>query len=111
MQQILVNLLSNATKFTDPGGHVSVECEASATAISVRVTDTGCGIPRDRLETIFQPFMQVDGGRRRTAEGTGLGLSISRDFATGMGGRLLADSQLGRGSTFTLVLPRVVAET
>ena len=107
LQQIIVNLLSNATKFTEPGGNVTVECESGATAVSIRVTDTGCGIPLDRLETAFQPFIQVDGGRRRTAEGTGLGLSISRDFAAGMGGQLLAESQLGRGSTFTLVLPRV----
>jgi signal transduction histidine kinase len=108
LQQILVNLLSNATKFTEPGGHVTVDWESRATAIVIRVTDTGCGIPPDRLETVFQPFIQVDGGRRRTVEGTGLGLSISRDFAAGMGGQLLADSQLGRGSTFTLVLPRVI---
>jgi signal transduction histidine kinase len=107
LQQILVNLLSNATKFTEPGGSVTVEWEGGPTAIQIHVADTGCGIPPDRLETVFQPFMQVDGGRRRPAEGTGLGLAISRDFAVGMGGQLLADSQLGRGSTFTLVLPRV----
>jgi signal transduction histidine kinase len=107
LQQILVNLLSNATKFTDPGGNVSVGCEEGEAMIRIHVTDTGCGIPPDRLESIFQPFMQVEGGRRRQVEGTGLGLSISRDLAVGMGGQLVAESQLGRGSTFTVVLPRV----
>jgi signal transduction histidine kinase len=107
LQQILVNLLSNATKFTDPGGDVSVDCEGGEAMVRIRVTDTGCGIPPDRLESIFQPFVQVEGGRRRQVEGTGLGLSISRDLAVGMGGQLLAESQLGRGSTFTVVLPRV----
>jgi signal transduction histidine kinase len=107
LQQILVNLLSNATKFTDPGGDVSVDCEGREAMVRIRVTDTGCGIPPDRLESIFQPFMQVEGGRRRQVEGTGLGLSISRDLAVGMGGQLLAESQLGRGSAFTVVLPRV----
>jgi signal transduction histidine kinase len=107
LQQILVNLLSNATKFTEPGGHVTVEWEGGASAVRLRVIDTGIGIPPDRLETVFQPFIQVEGARRRASEGTGLGLSISRAFAVGMGGQLLVDSQLGRGSTFTLVLPRV----
>jgi signal transduction histidine kinase len=80
-----------------------------ATTIHIRVADTGCGIPADRLDVVFQPFEQVDGGRRRHGEGTGLGLSISRDFAVGMGGQLLAESQLGRGSTFTVVLPRITS--
>jgi signal transduction histidine kinase len=109
LQQILVNLLSNATKFTDPGGHVSVECEGMATTIQIHVADTGCGIPPDRLDTVFQPFVQVDGGRQPQWQGTGLGLAISRDFAVGMGGQLLAESQLGRGSTFTIVLPRITS--
>jgi signal transduction histidine kinase len=107
LQQILVNLLSNATKFTDPGGRVSVDFEGGEELVHIRVADTGCGIPPDRLESIFQPFMQVEGAHRRQVEGTGLGLSISRDLAVGMGGQLLAESQLGRGSTFTVVLPRV----
>jgi signal transduction histidine kinase len=106
LQQILVNLLSNATKFTDPGGDVSVDFEGGESVVHIRVADTGCGIPPDRLESIFQPFIQVEGGRRRQVEGTGLGLSISRDLAVGMGGQLFAESQLGRGSTFTVVLPR-----
>jgi signal transduction histidine kinase len=106
LQQILVNLLSNATKFTDPGGSVLVECSADTTTVRLRVADTGSGIPPDRLDTVFVPFMQVEGARRRPVEGTGLGLAISRDFAIGMGGQLLAESELGKGSSFTIVMPR-----
>jgi signal transduction histidine kinase len=107
LQQILVNLLSNATKFTDADGAVEVECSADASMVHLRVSDTGSGIPPDRLEAVFVPFMQVDERRRRPVEGTGLGLAISRDFAVGMGGQLLAESELGKGSTFTILIPRV----
>jgi signal transduction histidine kinase len=107
LQQILVNLLSNATKFTDAEGHVSIECAPANAMVELRVVDTGCGIPTDRLQSVFDPFVQVvEADRQRAGQGTGLGLSISRDFAAGMGGRLLASSELGKGSTFTIVLPR-----
>jgi len=107
LQQILVNLLSNATKFTDAEGSVCVDCQANALTVSLRVTDTGSGIPPERLESVFVPFMQVEGTRRPRVEGTGLGLAISRDFAAGMGGQLLAESVLGKGSTFSIVMPRL----
>jgi signal transduction histidine kinase len=108
LQQILVNLLSNATKFTEPGGQVRLEFDAvgEGPAVHIRVSDSGCGIPPDRLESVFEAFVQVDGAPRRQSQGTGLGLAISRDFAVAMGGQLLAESQLGKGSTFTVVLPR-----
>jgi signal transduction histidine kinase len=106
LQQILVNLLSNATKFTEPDGHVRVECGAVASTVHIRVSDSGCGIPPDRLESVFEAFVQVDGVQRRESQGTGLGLAISRDFAVAMGGQVLAESQVGRGSSFTVVLPR-----
>lgn len=70
------------------------------------VTDTGIGIPADRLDSVFEPFVQVSGPLPRPLGGTGLGLSISRDFARGMGGQLFVESEIGKGSTFTLVLPR-----
>lgn len=69
------------------------------------MTDTGSGIPPDKLDSIFQPFVQVDVSRTRGAEGTGLGLAISRDLADGMKGELVAESTPGEGSTFTLYLP------
>lgn len=71
----------------------------------VRVSDTGIGIPEDKQDVIFDPFVQVQHGFTRTAEGTGLGLAISRDLARGMGGDLRARSVDGEGSRFTLVLP------
>jgi PAS domain S-box-containing protein len=105
VQQILINLLGNAAKFTPAGGRVTLEARPSgerAPRLLLRVIDTGIGIPAEKLDAIFQPFVQVGGG---TVEGTGLGLAISRDLARGMGGNLLAESELGRGSVFTLLLP------
>ncbi|HEV7838098.1 MAG TPA: GAF domain-containing sensor histidine kinase [Gemmatimonadaceae bacterium] len=106
LQQILLNLLSNAIKFTGKGGKVTVNCTAKTDRMEVHVTDTGIGIPRDKLEHIFEPFVQLDRGQTAGAEGTGLGLAISRDLARAMNGELTAHSQLGKGSTFTLSLPR-----
>jgi signal transduction histidine kinase len=109
VQQIVLNLLSNAIKFTDGGGRVTLEWMALDSAIFTSVQDSGCGIPPDRLENVFEPFVQVDSTRTRPHGGTGLGLSISRDFAIGMGGKLLVESELGKGSTFTLVLPQAAS--
>jgi len=107
VRQILVNLLTNAVKFTDRGGTIEVGCAApSSGAAAVWVRDTGIGIPADKLTAIFEPFVQVRADLTRTAEGTGLGLAISRDLARGMGGDLTAESRPGAGSAFTLTLPR-----
>jgi signal transduction histidine kinase len=105
VQQILVNLLSNAVKFTDAGGAVDLCCDSTAEMASIRVRDTGVGIPPDKLENIFEPFVQVDQRLTRSHDGVGLGLAISRDLARGMGGDLTAESTLGAGSRFTLTLP------
>ena len=105
LQQIVFNLLSNAIKFTDAGGRVTLDCTVtSSDVIAVRVQDTGHGIPADQLERVFQPFVQVDTKLTRSSEGTGLGLAISRELARGMGGELVAESEVGVGSTFTLTL-------
>jgi PAS domain S-box-containing protein len=106
LQQIMLNLLSNATKFTDPGGSIAVRCTVDGQAVALHVTDTGHGIPAERLESVFEPFVQVDARLTRTQEGVGLGLAISRDLARGMGGELSVESEVGVGSTFTLTLPR-----
>jgi PAS domain S-box-containing protein len=109
VQQIVLNLLSNASKFTPPEGCVIVDGFADRDhddRVYLRVRDTGVGIPRDRLEQVFEPFVQVDASRARRAEGTGLGLAISRDLARGMGGDLRARSEEGEGSSFTLSLPQ-----
>lgn len=112
LQQILLNLLSNALKFTDAGGRVWIEAADNGEAgpAKVRVSDTGRGIPADKLESIFEPFTQVDGSHSRVGEGTGLGLAISRDLARGMGGDIFAESTLGEGSAFTLTLDSVAEE-
>jgi signal transduction histidine kinase len=113
LEQVLLNLLSNAVKFTDTGGRITVETAErgdgtqSAEWAFVRVADTGRGIPTDKAEAVFEPFVQVRTGLRRDAEGTGLGLAISRDLTRGMGGELRLRSTPGVGSAFTVSLRRV----
>jgi PAS domain S-box-containing protein len=109
LQQVLLNLLSNAIKFTEPGGEVRVGCVARDETVAISVTDTGIGIPPEKLASIFEPFVQIDQRLTRPHEGVGLGLAISRDLARGMHGNLVATSTPGVGSTFTLTLPRVGA--
>jgi PAS domain S-box-containing protein len=115
VQQILLNLLTNAVKFTPPGGEIRVACEecdaadgvtdgAVGRVVTISVADDGIGIPDDKLAAIFDPFVQVDQRLTRTQEGVGLGLAISRDLARGMGGDLVASSTIGGGSVFTLRL-------
>jgi PAS domain S-box-containing protein len=106
VQQILLNLLTNAIKFTAAKGLITVEAELDEKRTFLRVIDTGVGIPEDMLEKVFAPFIQVDASKSRSAEGTGLGLAISRDLARGMGGDLFARSTVGEGSMFQLELPR-----
>ena len=105
---VLQNLLTNAAKFTGEGGRIAVECEADAAGgvARVRVRDSGRGIPADKLDEIFQPFVQVDRHLTKSSQqGVGLGLAISRELARRMGGDLAAESAVGVGSTFTLTLP------
>ncbi len=106
LRQILLNLLGNALKFTDAGGHIAAGCVAMDQRVAINVTDTGMGIPRDKHAAIFEPFVQVNATLTRPQEGVGLGLAISRDLARGMGGDLTVESAIGKGSTFTLILPR-----
>jgi signal transduction histidine kinase len=105
-QQILVNLVTNAIKFTPAGGRIAIACVADGSSVRLTVTDTGIGIPADQLPTIFEPFVQVDTRLTRTHEGVGLGLAISRDLARAMGGDLTVESRIGEGSCFTLTLRR-----
>jgi signal transduction histidine kinase len=114
LQQTLLNLLSNAVKFTGMRdgwpGLVEVRCSVAdgGSTVHIEVHDTGCGIPADKLDTVFEPFVQVDTGLTRPHGGAGLGLAISRDLARGMGGDLTVVSTVDVGSTFTIVLPRYV---
>ena len=106
VRQIVVNLVSNACKFTPRGGAIDVECVCLDRFVELRVTDTGPGIPSQKLDAIFEPFVQLDNGLTRVTAGTGLGLAISRELARAMGGELAVTSMMGQGSTFTLTLPR-----
>jgi PAS domain S-box-containing protein len=112
LQQTLLNLLSNAVKFTGMRdgwpGLVEVRCNAAdgGRTVHIEVHDTGCGIPADKLDTVFEPFVQVDTRLTRPHGGAGLGLAISRDLARGMGGDLTVVSTVDVGSTFTVMLPR-----
>ena len=105
MQQVLINLLVNATKFTDPGGSITIRCVSEGGNVQVKVADTGVGIPADKLEHIFDAFVQLDRSLNQPREGVGLGLTISRDLARAMGGDLVVESSVGNGSTFILTLP------
>ncbi|MEO8192414.1 MAG: ATP-binding protein [Gemmatimonadales bacterium] len=105
VQQILLNLLTNAIKFTAPGGRITIEAEANCANVWIRVRDTGVGIPAAKLEYIFEPFVQLAARPHSGEEGLGLGLAISRDLARGMNGDLDAVSDVGRGTTFTVSLP------
>ena len=106
LQQIVLNLLTNAIKFTEPGGRIDLACSTEGQSAHISVTDTGRGIPSDQLARVFEPFVQVGTRVERTQDGVGLGLAISRDLARGMRGDLSVVSELGQGSTFVLRLPR-----
>jgi signal transduction histidine kinase/DNA-binding response OmpR family regulator len=106
LNQILTNLLSNALKFTDKGS-ITLRVEQTSLEILFSVIDTGIGIAIEDCEAIFQPFHQVDSGLNRKYEGTGLGLALSRRLAQLHGGDITVESELGRGSCFTLHLPVV----
>jgi signal transduction histidine kinase len=105
VEQIVLNLLSNAIKYTAPGGRIGLASELHVGRVEIRVSDTGHGIPREKLDSIFEPFTRIEMDLTRTTEGTGLGLAISRHLARAMRGDLVARSEVGRGSIFTLWLP------
>ena len=111
LQQILLNLVSNAVKFTPPGGTITISASARATGadakrvMEIRVRDTGVGIPPDMLASIFEPFVQAGQDNAHIQGGAGLGLAISREFALGMHGDLTAENNVGGGAVFTLTLP------
>jgi len=119
LDQVLKNLLSNAFKFTERG-YVNLQVALSTagwssdnqnlnraeSVLAISVSDSGIGIPTDKLTTIFEPFLQADGSTSRKYGGTGLGLAISRELARVLGGEIKVESSEGRGSTFTLFLPQ-----
>jgi signal transduction histidine kinase len=107
LRQVLLNLVTNAVKFTPDGGEVCIDCEEVEDGVRISVKDTGPGIPESQLSRIFDPFVQVNRDSIPNSQrGVGLGLAISRDLALGMGGSLSVASSEGAGSTFTLSLPK-----
>jgi signal transduction histidine kinase len=110
LQQILQNLLSNAIKFTPEGGRVLLRAEADPRYVTLTVSDTGVGIAREEQDLVFQKFRQSGNPLTREHAGTGLGLSIVRELCRLLGGEILLQSELGRGSTFTVRLPLHLSE-
>ncbi len=106
VEQVLTNLLDNAIKYTEPGGHVVVRVGADDAFVGVEVSDDGIGIPAEDLPRIFERFYRVDKARSRDLGGTGLGLAIVKHLVGAMGGEISVTSELGRGSTFRFTLPR-----
>ncbi|MBI3620763.1 MAG: PAS domain-containing protein [Nitrospirae bacterium] len=105
LTEALINLLDNAVKYTPEGGAVTIETTAVPDGVRITVADTGIGIPPKELSRIFERFYRVDRARSREQGGTGLGLSIVKHIVEAHGGRITVDSTVGRGSTFTLLLP------
>ena len=108
MAQALRTRAGNAINYTRDGGEITLLVEADERRIRVHVRDTGPGMPTDRLEQIFEPFVQGDRAFNRPNDGVGLGLAISRQLARGMDGDVTVSSVVGRGSTFTVTIPRSV---
>ncbi|MBV8830756.1 MAG: PAS domain-containing protein [Acidobacteriaceae bacterium] len=110
LEQVVINLLDNAVKFNRPEGKVSIDCEPLPDSqVRISVADTGLGIPIEDTKRIFERFYRVDKARSRPAGGTGLGLPIVKEVLSRMGGTITVESQLGRGSRFTVVLPAQIA--
>jgi two-component system cell cycle sensor histidine kinase PleC len=105
LMQILLNILSNAVKFTNPGGLVRIECTERPDYLSIRISDNGIGIPPNKLKHVTRPFEQAASHYTREHEGTGLGLAITKDLVELHGGSLHIDSTLGVGTTVTVRLP------
>ena len=104
IQQILLNLVNNAIKFTDVG-LISIKCFSSGNFVKIQITDSGIGIESEKIDQLFKPFMQIDTGLTRKHEGTGLGLSICKKLTEMLNGKIEVESKYGLGSTFTVTLP------
>jgi CheY-like chemotaxis protein/anti-sigma regulatory factor (Ser/Thr protein kinase) len=109
VKQILLNLLSNAAKFTDHGA-ITITAKKHNSMISISVKDDGIGIEAKNLDRVFEEFQQIDSSNARKYKGTGLGLAIAKKYALLLGGNLTLRSEIGKGSTFTLVIPPVIPD-
>jgi signal transduction histidine kinase len=107
LRQVLLNILSNAIRHTPTAGAIVVSCAEDDDKVRIAVRDSGVGIPAGKLQSIFEPFVQLDRTLSQPKDGTGLGLAISRELARAMGGEIEVESVEGAGSTFTVVMPSV----
>jgi len=105
IEQAVVNLLDNAIKYSDDGGIVRVEAAQGEDEVTIAVQDQGAGIDKKHLSRLFERFYRVDKARSRQLGGTGLGLAIVKHIVQAHGGKVLVESTLGKGSTFTIHLP------
>jgi signal transduction histidine kinase len=105
IEQVFMNILTNAVKYTPAGGRIDITCGTGAGAVWVRISDTGIGIPPEDMPHVFDRFYRVDKARSRESGGTGLGLSIASEIITRHGGRIDIDSELGKGTAVTVILP------
>jgi signal transduction histidine kinase len=105
LKQLLINLVDNALRHTPPGGAVTLDLLHGDRAATIRVRDTGAGIPPEHLPHIYERFYRIDSARSRVAGGTGLGLAISREIVVAHGGTIDVESTVGQGTTFTVTLP------
>jgi two-component system phosphate regulon sensor histidine kinase PhoR len=106
LEEVLQNLLDNALRYTLPGGRIMVRASEQDGMVVISVVDTGIGIPKAEQERIFERFYRVDSARSRELGGTGLGLSIAKHLVEAHGGRIEVQSEVGKGSTFFVILPR-----
>jgi signal transduction histidine kinase len=110
LTQVVANLLSNAVKYSPTGGEIVVVTAQDGTSALLSVSDHGMGIPQDRLESIWERYSRIETDKTRGIQGTGLGLPIVRQIVTMHGGKVWAESEVGRGSTFHVVLPLAASE-
>jgi len=108
MEQVFMNILSNAMKYTNEGGSISVDVNKKGEQVYISVMDSGIGIPKESLPRIFERFYRVDKARSRAMGGTGLGLAITREIVDSHGGHIEAESELGKGTKITIVLPLAI---